>query len=412
MGTIQIELPELHPGQQRLLSEAGRFNVARCGRRWGKTVIASELLIDPALDGHPTAYFTPVYKTLEEVWNEVTDILAPVISKKNSQQKYIKLVTGGRIDFWSLKDGNAPRGRHYKRIIVDEAAFVDNLLDKWQKSLRAMLADLKGDAWFFSSPVDGSDFQKLDEKSQTGKNWKSFHAPTTDNPYISPEEFEEIVSDLPPDVVDQEYRAEYVRFDGDLFANQWTDAYVKPLELDPELDVFLAFDFNISNTCLLIQNIENENKIRVLKEWHYPANFDVFCENLKEELELIAPYSFLIINGDASGSSGSSDNNEGKYEVIKSTFDLSYSQFHVPKANPTHSNSRVLTNIIIRKGMLEVDPSCTGLIRDLNRVKVLNKGGKLEIDKKDQTLTHFLDPIRYHLNSEHKHMLKAVQFQD
>lgn len=271
-----------------------------------------------------------------------------------------------------------------------------------------MLADLIGDAWFFSSPVDGSDFQKLDLKSKTNHNWQSFHAPTLDNPHISEDEFNEIVNELPPDVVDQEYRAFYVRFDGDLFANQWQDSFIKPLEIDEAYDVYLAFDFNISNTCLLIQNIENENKIRFIREWHYPANFDVFCENLKEEVSLICPDAFLIINGDASGQAGSSDNNDGKYEVIKATFDLSYSQFHVPKANPGHANSRVLTNIILRKGMIEVDPSCEGLIRDFNRVKVLNKKGKLEIDKSDDELTHWLDPARYHFNAEHRHLLKSL----
>ena len=38
----RIELPELHPEQARIKAEAARFNVAECGRRFGKTVLGED----------------------------------------------------------------------------------------------------------------------------------------------------------------------------------------------------------------------------------------------------------------------------------------------------------------------------------------------------------------------------------
>jgi hypothetical protein len=51
-----IKLKKLHSKQQHILETKKRFNVLKCGRRFGKTTMAEELVIDPALDGFPVAY--------------------------------------------------------------------------------------------------------------------------------------------------------------------------------------------------------------------------------------------------------------------------------------------------------------------------------------------------------------------
>ena len=92
------------------------------GRRFGKTTYGLHRLIRPALDGFPVAWFAPSYKYLTEAWREFERALKPVVVRKNATEHRIELVTGGSIDFWSLKDEDAGRSRKYKRVVVDEAA--------------------------------------------------------------------------------------------------------------------------------------------------------------------------------------------------------------------------------------------------------------------------------------------------
>lgn len=408
MPTIQIELPELHPKQEQVFINKKRFNVLRCGRRWGKTVVASDVLINTALDGYPAGYFTPVYKTLEEVWNECVKVLAPVTIKKNSQLKYIKIIGGGQIDFWSLKDGDAPRGRKYKEIVVDEAAYIPGLIDRFNKVLRPFLTDYRGGAWFMSSPNGENDFKTLDEKSIRNDNWASFHFKTEDNPYISKEELTEIKNEFPADVYDQEYAAEYVNFNGKNFIQYFSEEenVRGGLVADINLDLFEAYDFNIANTVLIIQN--TPDSILVLKEYHADL-FDL--ETLETQIELDFPGFFSRINGDASGNAGSAltKGNESAYTIIKQKRKFRWEQFNVPTQNPSHLNSYLLCNYIFKNYKVLIDASCVGLINDIKKVKVQRKNNKFEIIKADEKLTHHLDPLRYHINAEHHDKIKHIK---
>jgi len=80
-----------------------------CGRQFGKTLLAKLVLIAQALsvdtppgEENKVAYMAPTYKMLEGVWDEMKELLAEVIAEKSEQQKSLKLVTGGVIDFWRL----------------------------------------------------------------------------------------------------------------------------------------------------------------------------------------------------------------------------------------------------------------------------------------------------------------------
>lgn len=63
------------------------------------------------------AYFTPIYKMLNEVWKQIVTVLQPVASKKDVQLKQLITLTGGIIDFWSLDNIESVRGRVYHEFI-------------------------------------------------------------------------------------------------------------------------------------------------------------------------------------------------------------------------------------------------------------------------------------------------------
>lgn len=172
-------------------------------------MLSVNLLCELALQGFPVGYFTPAYKLLKGTFNECVKLLDPVIAKK-SDQEFIELVTGGVLDFWSLDNPYAGRSRKYKRSIIDEGAFAKSLWESWTQSIRPTLTDLKGDAFFFSTPRGKNDFFKIFMMGKQGdSNWASWQMSTYTNPFIDPTEIDEAKKDLPALAFSQEYMAEF-----------------------------------------------------------------------------------------------------------------------------------------------------------------------------------------------------------
>jgi predicted phage terminase large subunit-like protein len=224
-----IVLPNRHPAQEQVVRERSRFNVPAMGRRWGKSTLCLDLLIaDPgwcALDGYPVAWMAATSKIFDEVWRLTLSTLPPEAIRRTDQQKHrIELVTDGVIDFWSLDnaDRRGPgRGRKYRRVVIDEAAFVPDLLNVWSKSIRPTLIDYTGDAWFPSTPNGiNNDYHTLWLRGQSGsKNWASWQMPSHTNPHLSRSELDDIKAEYAGRPLDyrQEVLAEFVSDGGSVF---------------------------------------------------------------------------------------------------------------------------------------------------------------------------------------------------
>jgi hypothetical protein len=220
---IEVTLSQPHRAQLQIISEAKRFNVLDCGRRFGKSKLAANILSENALEGNPGAYFAPTYKLLEGTFKDILTSLQWLISRKHDNQR-IELITGGSIEFWSLENPLAGRSRKYKLAIIDEAAFNRNLWQSWTEAIRPTLTDLKGSAWFMSTPKGKNDFYKLWMRGQTGEqDWMSWQMPTLSNPHIDPEEIEAARRDLPELAFKQEYLAEF----NDNVANPFGLEYIR-----------------------------------------------------------------------------------------------------------------------------------------------------------------------------------------
>ena len=207
MATAEIVLvrPVLHPGQERVLSEAKRFNVLECGRRFGKTTLGVDLAIDTALDGKPVGWFAPTYKIVADAWRELCAATTD-IAKPNQQERRLEFLTGGVIECWSLDQPDAGRSRKYARVIVDEAGIVRDLEPAWNGAIRPTLADYRGDAWFFGTPKGHNYFHRLFAKGQQGdQDWASWRFGTVENPVISSDEVESAKRDMPASAFEQEY---------------------------------------------------------------------------------------------------------------------------------------------------------------------------------------------------------------
>jgi hypothetical protein len=217
---VTIELPVLHADQLRAYALPGRHKAIRCGRRWGKTLMAETIACNAAIYGEQVGWFSPQYKFLAEAYSDIIDYLAPLIVRSSRMEGVIRLSTGGRIDFWSLDNDRAGRSRRYHKVVIDEAAFCKSgMLDVWRKSIEPTLLDYLGSAIVTSNTngIDPENFFYRICSEQEKWGFVEYHAPTVNNPYMPAEEIEALRERTHPLVFRQEYLAEFVDFGGAAF---------------------------------------------------------------------------------------------------------------------------------------------------------------------------------------------------
>lgn len=432
MGSIDLYIPRLLPHQKKIRREAKRFNVLAAGRRVGKTVMAKDLLIgvddleNGALNGYPVCYCAPTYKMMNKVWREVKGMLGPIIKDKSENEKWLQLDTGvvvrdgvqapdgqlqygGRIDFWSLDNIDAVRGNSYKRVIVDEAPYVQNLQEAWEKSLRPLLSDYKGDFWALSSP-SGMDnyFYELYKFGQDNdlkyKEWKSWSLPTSANPKIDREEIEQARATLPPDVFAQEYEGKFINSGGTswLYTFKEDEHCVDSLPYFHTFPVYLSFDFNANPVSCVVFQRGGDKFLHILREFVGDMQLDEMCKMIKGEYR----DNIMFVTGDASGNRhdvGFSGRNQTYYTIIQEYLGISKGQLHLNRKNLLHNDSRMLCNTMFNKeGLIKISrEGCPKLIEDI-RIAQLDEGssvaGRLKKDRGRYKMDLF-DAMRYHFQT-------------
>jgi len=218
----EIRLAELHPAQQEIRDHPARFKVLSCGRRFGKTALSVDTMVDALLLGHFVAYCAPTNRMLMEVWRESKKVMQPVVRRMTEEYFRMDLWTGGVLECWSLAGMTAEtlRGRKYHGIVIDEAALVPDA-SIWHEALRPLLTDYEGWALFASTPRSRNWFWQLFMQGQDPvfENWMSWTFPTISNPYIKPSEVEDARKTMPELAFRQEYLAEFLEDIGSVFRN-------------------------------------------------------------------------------------------------------------------------------------------------------------------------------------------------
>jgi hypothetical protein len=390
---IDLKLLPLHPAQKQIIKEAKRFNVLKCGRRFGKTTICEELITDKIIEQLPIAYYSPTYKDLYNVWSRIKHVLQPITISKDETVKQLKVLGGGTLDMWSMEDPDSGRGRKYARVIIDEAEKARHLEQAWQATIRATLADYKGDCWFLSTPRFGSTYFKKLAKME-GDDWQSWTFTTYDNPFIDPKEIDSAREQLD----EATFRCEFLAEDVTLAVNKFIYNFdrkrhvVKGLQIIPHLPIILSFDFNTEPITCLVGQCDGLERVRILDEYRLMnSDIDELCQRI------LTDYSdkMLLVTGDASGQNRTALKRDLNYfKEIKRVLRLGMGQFKLGAANPPIKNTRVLCNALLaRHTDYLFSDRVPYLINDIEECEVDEHGG---IDKsKDKHQTHLLDCWRY-----------------
>jgi len=242
-STSQLVLRRLHDGQIAALRalQPHRFKALRCGRRFGKTDFAKGWIADGLVRGWECAWLAPQNRTWSEVYSELIADLRPIVARTSKQAGVIHVRTGGRLDFWTLENPIAGRGRRYRRIVIDEAAFAkdgdnkveNSMMSIFEKSIRPTLYDYNGEVLVCSNSAGKNPdnfFYNICTDDKYG--FHEHHATTLDNPLLPKQHANEsieawlerrrqvqvdLIRDNDPLVYAQEYLAEFVDWSGVAF---------------------------------------------------------------------------------------------------------------------------------------------------------------------------------------------------
>lgn len=289
--TIQITLPRPLPWQSDVAAHAARFNVLAVGRRAGKTTFGIDRSVAPDVLALPVGWFSPTYKDMLEVWRELSMRVAGIASRVNASERRIEYLTGGLIEFWSLDNPNASRGRKYKRVVIDEAAFVPNLLDAWNYAIRPTLADYQGDAWILSTPKGHNGFWQMYGWGQDTDqpDWRSWQLSSSVNPRINQSELDEMQRNLPERVYQQEILAHFIDDAGGVFRHVVACATAAPLERgEQDGQYIMGLDWGKSGDWTAITVLDGKSRAMValdrFNQIDYQVQFDrvrAMCDRFK-----------------------------------------------------------------------------------------------------------------------------------
>jgi len=271
---MKVELQNLadilHPSQLTVDRALARFSVLEIGRRWGKTTYGCIKAQRAAMHRRKVGWFAPTYKYLADPMRNIERALAPLTARMDRVEKRIELTTHGLIDFWSLEDIDAGRGRDYDLIVVDEAGFVPHLLEWWRNAARPTLADRKGSALFLGTPKGTGDFHRLftEAEGDTSGTMRAFRIGTRQNPHIDPDEVEAARRTLPPEVFAQEYEGVPAEDGGNPFGLDAIRACIGPMSV--AAPAHWGVDLAKSQDYTVAVAIDKDGAVCRLDRWQSP----------------------------------------------------------------------------------------------------------------------------------------------
>ena len=412
-----------HAVQTDRWMSSARFIVNPAGRRSGKTEMSKRKVVFRALLGteHDRPRFFASAPTRDQAKRIYWDDLKALIPKEfvrsvSESELVIKLVNMSEIHVIGMDKPERVEGSPWDGGVLDEYASMKPTA--WMANVRPALSDRNGWCDFVGVPEGRNHFYELYKQAQErmasdrDSDWCAFHWVSAD--ILPQKEVEAARRDLDPLTFQQEYEASFVNFLGQAyycFTDQ--DHSADRLEYNPDLDLVIAFDFNVSpGVAVVAQEQELENGWSgtcVIDEVYIPrnSNTSLVCDTIVDRWANRHDKRVLIYGDATGGARGTSQTAGSDWEIVEAKlrphFDVS---MRVPRANPTERarvnsvNSRLKSTAGEMK--VKIDPSnCPYLIRDLEGVRLL-EGGSGEIDKRaDPDLSHISDAIGYYIASEY-----------
>ena len=226
-AATQITVPiHYHTNQKKIFfdSQAKKKVIAK-GRRFGLTRGYAHRAIEYLLDGigpglwvdtvnsnidrYVERYFMPILKHL------------PANCWKWRQQRKELTILDRKLDIRSADRPELIEGFAYKFIMLNEAGIILRDEYLYHNTISPMMMDFNPDVFIGGTPKGKGLFHELAIRAQdeTKENWEFFHFTSLDNPYLPPKERDELISEIPQSIQDQEIYANFLEDSSTVFRN-------------------------------------------------------------------------------------------------------------------------------------------------------------------------------------------------
>lgn len=398
----------LHPAQVEVVKDLHQFRVVNCGRRFGKTTVAIEEIKGKALY-HPNriCYIAPTYQQARDIaWETLKKELAPIIFNTNESRLELKCHTtdGGEsiIQLHGWESVETLRGQYFDFIVIDEVASMRNFWQQWQDVLRPTLIDKKGEVLFISTPKGFNhfyDLYNLELDPIRGKDYKSFHFTSYDNPHIPREELEKSKAEMTEDSFAQEFMADFRKTEGLVYKEFNRSVHLYGDDGGPKrvVEYIAGIDFGFNHPAAVIHVQRDADSVYwVSAEWVRTKRTET------QVAEYVASCRFNRIYPDPE--------NPSAIEVLN--------QRGLPVMEVVKGKGSVQTGInkvreMFKQNRLFIHQSCQALINELETYSYADKDGK-QFEPENPIKEHddALDALRYAITGSFELTVRPQEEED
>ena len=217
--------------------------------------------------------------------------------------------------------------------------------------------------------------------------------PTDVNKHVPLDYARRISSNHDELMAQQERDAEFIVMGNRVYYSFNRDWHVAPVKYDPNGEVIVTLDFN-THPCVAVVVQEIAGKTCVIAEITIPGGAGTPA--VISEFQRLFPGVVPTIYGDPAGRHGDTRGNASDYQLWQMA--IPECRFRVMMADPGYANRSNAMNARLRsdgKNHMQIDPSCLGLIADLEQVVYLEN--TRSIDKRNKAITHLSDALGYYV---------------
>jgi phage terminase large subunit len=245
------------PLQAEIHRRLARFNVLVCHRRFGKTVLCINELIDKALscslDRPRYAYVAPLYRQAKQAaWDYLKAYTGPLPGTKfNETELRVDLPNGARIQLFGADNPDALRGIYLDGVVLDEYGQMTPRV--WTEVLRPALADRQGWAVFIGTPRGRNAFHTVFEHAQSQPRWHAALYRASETGILPAAELQAARDDMAEEEYEQEFECSFQAaiagaYYGKLMSEAMADGRIGAAPWDPVLPVHTGWDLGIGDS--------------------------------------------------------------------------------------------------------------------------------------------------------------------
>ena len=262
------------PHQEYIHSKLKRFNVLICHRRFGKTVLSINEILDKAFrckrKNPQYAYISPTYGSSKRIaWTYLKDAVAQVPGTTINESELrvdIPCATGYiRIMLLGSENPGTLKGIYLDGVVIDEYAECDPRV--WSEVVRPALSDRLGWAIFIFTPKGSNHAHELYMMARKADPAEWFVAlfKSSETKIIPLTELESAAQFMSPEEFDQEYECSFsAALVGAYYKNEMAemerDKRISRVPYDPHTTVYTGWDLGIDDSTAIwfIQEVGRE----------------------------------------------------------------------------------------------------------------------------------------------------------